>query len=122
MAFTKTVTSVLSNATAAAGGSTSLSTEVDTTDFINLAVEVKLTFNASATLGARIKAFACNASGGTYDTYPFWQADIARASGVQGQSFQLPSGPKYVEFLVTNLDGTYSITAITIYVHDQTVS
>jgi hypothetical protein len=120
MAFAKTITTVLSNKTAAASSSTTLSdcTTAVTTDYLNLAILVRLTFNASATLGARVKAFASN-DDSTYNTYPFWQADISYLSGAQAQAFQLPSGPKYLKFQVTNLDTGQSITAIYIDTHAQ---
>jgi len=123
MAVVKTVTNVLSNKTAGTSASTTLTdcTTVDTSDFINLAVVVRLTFNASATLGARVKAFASN-DDSTYNTYPFWQADIAFTSGAQAQAFQMPSGPKYVKFQVTNLDAAQTITAIYVDTHDQTIT
>lgn len=123
MALVKTVTEILSNKTAAAGASTTLTdcTTVTTTDCIDLAINVKLTFNAAATGGARVKAFGSN-DDSTYDTDPYWQADIAFTSGAREQSFTFPHAPKYLKFQVTNIDTGQSITAIYISSHVQTTS
>jgi hypothetical protein len=121
MAFAKTITTVLSNKTAAASGSTTLTdcTTVTTTDHIGLAILVRATFNASATLGARVKAFASN-DGSTYSTEVYWQADIPYTSGARIAAFDVPRGPKYLKFQVTNLDTAQSITAIYVDTHVQT--
>jgi hypothetical protein len=123
MTFTKTVTTILSNKTAGTSASTTLTdcTTIDTTSCINLALSIRLTFNASATLGGRIKVFGSN-DDSTYATNPFWQGDVAFASGAQESMFQIPSGIKYLKVQVTNLDTAQTITAIYVDSHVQTVS
>lgn len=121
MALSKAITTVLSNKTAAASNSTTLTdcTTVDTSAHVNLAIVVRATFNASATLGCIVKAFASN-DDSTYNTYTYWQANMAYTSGAQAQAFNVPAGPRYLKFQVTNLDAGQSITAIYIDTHVQT--
>jgi len=123
MALGKTVSAaLLSNKTAAANASTTIGdcTTITTTDYIGLAVTVNLTFNGAATLGAIIKAFASD-DDANYDSAgkPYWQEAIAYVSGAQIVHFDFPSGPKYMKFLLTNLDTGQSITAIYVYATPQ---
>ena len=121
MALGKTVSgALLNNTTAAASSSTANSTTITTTDYIGLAVTLKLTFNAAATLGAILKAYGSD-DDATYDSAvkPYWQEAIAYVSGAQVVHFDFPSGPKYVQFVLTNLDTGQSITAIYVYATPQ---
>jgi hypothetical protein len=113
---------ILTNKTAAASGSTALAdcTAITTTDATDLAIHVKLTFNASATLGARVKLFASYDDGTNYESYPFWQYDIAYTSGAQSASARVPFSQKRIKVQVTNLDTGQSITAIYVYYSIQT--
>lgn len=121
MAIAKTVTNILSNKTAGTSASTTLTdcTTIDTTSCINLGIQVRLTFNASATAGARVKVFGSN-DDSTYGTVPYAQADIAYVSGAQGASFSIPHAIKYLKVQVTNLDSGQTITAIYVDSHVQT--
>jgi hypothetical protein len=121
MALGKTVSAaLLNNVTANANASTANSTTITTTDYVGLAVTLKLTFNAAATGGAILKAYGCD-DDATYDSSgkPYWQEAISYVSGAQVLHFDFPSGPKYVQFAVTNLDLVQSITAIYIYATPQ---
>lgn len=123
MTFSKTVTNILSNKTAGTSASTTLTdcTTVDTSGCINLGITVRLTFNASATLGARVKVFGSH-DDSTYNTEPYAQADIAFTSGARGASFTIPHAIRYLKVQVTNLDAGQTITAIYVYSHLQTIT
>lgn len=123
MGLTKTVTAILSNKTAAASTATLLSdcTAIDTSQATNAcAIEVLLTFHASATLGATLKVYG-SYDGTNWDTDTYAEASIAKTSGARSQSFAVVPGPKYLKAQVLNLDTAQSITAITIYEHIQTL-
>ena len=123
MALGKTISAVLlDNKTAAANASTTIGdcTTITTTDYIGLAIRLKLTFNGAATLGAILKAFGSD-DDANYDSAgkPYWQEAISYVSGAQDLHFDFPSGPKYMKFLLTNLDTGQSITAIYVYATPQ---
>ncbi len=123
MGLTKTVTAILSNKTAAASTATLLSdcTAIDTSQATNAcAIEVLLTFHASATLGATLKVYG-SYDGTNWDTDPFATGSIGKVSGARSKSFSFIPGPKYVRAQIQNLDTGQSITAITIYAHLQTL-
>ena len=124
MALGKTVSAVLlDNKTAAANASTTVGdcTTITTDAYVGLDVTLKLTFNAAATLGAILKAYGSDTDGADYDTAakPYWQEAISWVTGAQILHFDFPSGPKYMKFLLTNLDLAQSITAIYIYATPQ---
>jgi hypothetical protein len=124
MTVTKTVTAILSNKTAGTSASTTLSdcATIDTTELqMDLSIIVSCTLNASCTAGARVKAFASNDDSTWTATHPYWQGDIAWISGGGAvlAGFDVPHGPKYLKFQVTNLDTAQTITAIYINKHQQ---
>lgn len=123
MGLTKTATPILSGKTAAASGSTVVSecSAIDTSQATNAcAIEVLLTFHASATLGATLKLYG-SYDGTNWDTDTYAECSIAYTSGARSQSFAIVPGPKYLKAQITNLDTAQSITAITIYSHIQTL-
>jgi hypothetical protein len=121
MALTKTPTIWISNVTVAAnnkqdsGGGLDLSTAVD------FAVGYTMTFNAAATLGARIDLFADPAGAsssftiGAYDD-AIDSGDIAIDAGhtVNGL-IQMQRAAKFVKARIVNLDTGQSITAASLW-------
>ena len=85
-----------------------------------------MTFNASATYGARVELYAdpqdasASFSIGTYDT-PIDSEDIAVSKGntVSG-NVQMNWAAKYVKVRLVNVDTGYSITAASAWVTVQT--
>lgn len=121
MALSKTSTKILDNKTANASSSTSLGdcTAVDLSTAVQMAIDVELTFNASATAGATVKVYASD-DNSVWDTTPYDQFDIAVSAGNAVKAhFAILPAPKYLKALITNLDATYSITAINIYAIPQ---
>jgi len=122
MVLAKAVTKILSNKTAAASGSTTLSdcTTIDTTSVISLAIEAKATYNASATLGVRVKVFA-SGDDTNYGDLPIAQFDLPFAANTTKRwSRDIIPAEKYMKVQVTNLDTAQSATAIYVYAHAQT--
>ncbi len=121
MALSKTVTTVLSNVTAAAGSNSSASSGIDLSTAVDFGIGFKMTFNASATAGATIELYADPTGSnsdftiGTYDD-PADAGDVAVDAGHQVQGFiPLNRAAKYTKARVKNLDGSYSITGIYLY-------
>lgn len=126
MALTKTASNVINNQTIAASSSATQATGTDLTSAINFKVGYTMTFNASATYGARIEVYAdpqdaaASFSIGTYDN-PIDAEDILVSKGhtVSG-SFQMNWAAKYVKVRIVNVDTFYSITAASAWVTVQT--
>jgi hypothetical protein len=122
MALAKSVTEILSNKTAAASGSTTLSdcTTIDTTSVISLAIEARATYHASATLGVRVRVFA-SGDDSNYGDSPIAQFDLPFAANTTKRwSRDIIPAEKYMKVQVTNLDTAQSATAIYVYAHAQT--
>jgi hypothetical protein len=125
MAITKTATKIVDAETAAASSSVD-SDGMDLSSAIDLAIGFEMTFNASATEGARIElygdqdgassSFTIGANQEATDEY-----DVAVSAGntVSGVIPMIRS-PKYAKVRVVNEDGTYSITAISVWSQVQT--
>jgi hypothetical protein len=126
MALSKTSTKILDNKTANASSSTTASecTAVDLSSAIQMAIDVEMTFNASATLGATVKVYASDDNiNWDSSTHPYDQFDVAVSAGNAVKvHFAILPAPKYIRVLVTNLDTTYSITAISVYSIPQIAS
>lgn len=120
MGLGKTVTKVLDNKTAAASSSTSISdcTAEDLSAALQCAIQVDLTFNASATQGATVKVYA-SSDGTNFDTegYEYATQSIAFLTGGGAVHVTFPINPacKYFKVVVTNLDSGQSITGITVW-------
>jgi len=124
MAITKTSTKIIDNKSAAADDSTSLSdcVSVDLTTAIQMAIDVEMIFNASATYGAMVEVYASD-DDTNWDTNPFEQFPVAVTPGATiREHFVMIPAPKYIRVKVVNLDPTYSITAINVYSIPQVVS
>lgn len=126
MALSKTPTKVIENVTIIASNKADQATGTDLSSAVNLVVGFTMTFNASATYGARVDLFADPAGAsasftiGTYDV-AMDSCDIAVSKGhtVSG-SFQMQWSAKYVKVRIVNLDSVYSITAASAWVTVQT--
>ncbi len=121
MALTKTVSTIASNVTVAANTLGAASTGVDLSGAVDFGIGYKMTFNASATLGATIELYAdpegadVDFTVGTYDD-PTDAADVAVDAGHQAMGFiPLSRSAKYVKAKVRNLDTGQSITGIYLY-------
>jgi len=121
-------TTVLSNKTAAAAGSTTTSecTTIDTDACTDLSLTVKLTYGSAATLVPTIKIWASeddtNWDTEVYESYDFPKCT---ASGTLKWSFDIGHGPRYLKVQVTNnetADANKDITAIYVYTHKQAVA
>jgi hypothetical protein len=124
MALSKTSTKILDNKTAAASSSTTASecTAVDLSTAVQMAIDVEMTFNASATKGAEGKVYASD-DNTNWDTIPYDQFDVAVSAGNAVKAhFAILPAPKYIRVVVTNLDTSYSITAISVYSIPQVAS
>lgn len=125
MALTKNPQTLISNVTIASGSSNTSSGSVDLSGAIDFAIGYTMTFNSSATGGARIELYADPTSAnpsftvGTYDD-PFDTADIERDNGhtVSGMVIMNRSA-KYVKAKVVNSSGQ-SLTGVSIYATVQT--
>lgn len=117
MGIGKTYTKILDNKTAAASGSTTLGdcTVEDLSTALQCAIEVDMTFNASATAGATVKVFA-SGDGTNFDTveYATQSVDVSAGNAIQ-VTFPINPAAKYIRVQVTNLDETYNITAISVW-------
>jgi hypothetical protein len=126
MALSKTPTRVIDNQTIGNNNKVDQATGTDLTAAINLKVGYSMTFNASATAGAKVELYADPADAsasfsiGTYDV-PIDAEDIARSVGhtVNG-SVQMNWSAKFVKVRLVNLDPTYSITAASAWITVQT--
>lgn len=122
-----TPTVVLSNKTAAAAGSTTLTdcTTIDTDACTALALEVKATYGSSATVAGTLKIFA-SYDDTNFDTDPIEQFDLPFTTNTtKSQSFNITPGPRYLKAQVVNNESSGSnkdMTAIYVYAHKQVVS
>lgn len=125
MAITKSATKIIDNQTAAASGSVD-SSGIDLSNAIDLAIGFEVTFNASATDGARIELYG-DFSGASAsfiigaNQKPTDEYDVAVSAGntVSGVIPMIRS-PKYAKIRVVNEDGSYSITGISVWSQIQT--
>ncbi len=125
MAITKSATKIIDNQTAAASGSVD-SSGIDMSNAIDLAIGFELTFNASATDGARIELYGDSSGASASFTIganqePTDEYDVAVSAGntVSGVIPMIRS-PKYAKVRVVNEDGSYSITGISVWSQIQT--
>jgi len=118
-----TVATILDNKSAAKSASTDLAdcTAIDGSAMIALGIEVLLTFNASATLGATVKIFT-SADGTNYTSADTQEYDIPYSNATVRHSFTVAAGHKNYKVQVTNLDTGQSITAIYVYSEPQVAS
>ena len=123
MALGITVATILDNKSAAKSASTDIAdcTAIDGSSMIALGIEVLLTFNASATLGATVKIFS-SSDGTNYTTADCQEYDIPYSNGTVRHSFSVLPGHKNYKVQVTNLDTAQSITAIYVYSEPQVTS
>ncbi|MFA5380106.1 MAG: hypothetical protein WC455_30375 [Dehalococcoidia bacterium] len=121
MALGKTVATILSNKTAAASNSTTLTdcTTIDTAAVLMLGIGVKLTFNAAATGKATVKVFA-SPDDTNYDSEPCDEWDIPWENATVSKTVPTLPAARYLKVQVTNADAGQSITAIYVYSHPLT--
>lgn len=117
------VATILSNKTAAASSSTNIAdcTAIDGGAMVALGIEVLLTFNGAATLGATVKVHS-SSDGTNYTTAPIQTYSIAYSSATVRHAFIVLPGHKYYKVVVTNLDTGQTITAIYVYSEPQILS
>jgi len=124
MALGKTVGTILSNKTAAASGSTTLTdcTTIDTSACLLLGIECVVTYHASATQGVTVKIFASgdDSNYGTTEIDSF--AMPFAANTTKRWSRPIIPAEKYMKVQVTNNDTGQSATAIYIYSHPLVLS
>lgn len=125
MAITKSATKIIDNQTVAASGSVD-SDGFDLSNAIDLAIGFEMTFNASATEGARIElygdpdgassSFTIGTNQEATDEYDVAVSAGATISGV----IPMIRSMKYAKIRVVNEDSSYSITAISVWSQIQT--
>lgn len=114
-------TSLLTAGSAAASNVSGYSTGIDTSNAIQVAVEVILTYGA-ATLGGRLECFG-SLDNTNWSTEPYAAYDIVlAASATTRQVFGVANSPRYVKFRVRDLDTSVAISAISINSAMQTVA
>ena len=117
MGIAKNRTLILDNKTAQESASTTLGdcTSEDLSTALQCAIEVDMTFDASATAGATVKVFA-SGDGTNFDTveYATQSVDVSAGNAIQ-VTFPINPAAKYIRVQVTNLDTTYDITAISVW-------
>ena len=123
MALGITVVTILDNKTVAKSASSVVSecTAIDGSAVVALGIEVLMTFNASATLGATVKVLT-SADGTNYTTATVQEYDIPYSNATVRHAFSVLCGHKYYKVQVTNLDTGQSITAIYVYSEPQVLS
>jgi len=127
MALTKTVSTILSNKTAAAAGATTLTdcTTIDTQGVLSLAIEVKATYGSSATLAGTLKIFA-SSDDSTYDTDPVDQFTMPYTTNTtKSQTFNIIPGARYLKVQVVNnetAEANKDMTAIYVYSHPHVLT
>jgi hypothetical protein len=125
MALSKTVTQILNGATVAANSSSSASTGVDLSEAVDFGIGYQMTFNGSATKGARIDLFADPEGASVSFTVGSYadacdSGDVAVDAGHQVQGFvQMQRAAKYVRAKVVNLDTGQSITGCSLWAQVQ---
>jgi len=115
---------ILTDASLAASATTVASSNVDLTKAMSWVVTVTLTFDASATDGARLTLWP-NYDGSTIDTVAwddwYWQIDVNDAGNPEVRtSPPLNVSPKGCKVKLENLDSSYAITNISIESVKQT--
>jgi len=126
MALSKTPTQIISNITVSANTASTASTGVDLNNAIDFGIGFQMTFNASATKGARIDLYADPAGASvsfTIGSYaaPCDSGDVQLSAGHQVQGFiQMQRAARYVKAKIVNLDTGQSITAASLWAHVQT--
>lgn len=125
MALGKTITQVITSQTIAASSSYTQATGTDLSSAVDFGVGYTLTFNAAATLGARIDVFADPAGAsasftvGAYDDAAD-SADVAVDAGHTVSGFvQMMRSAKFVKVRIVNLDTGQSITGASAWVQVQ---
>jgi hypothetical protein len=116
-------TAILSNVSAAANASTTLSacTAIDTTSAIDLHLHCRCTYASGSTTGARVKLFTSYDGGTTWESNPFYQFDMPFVTNSSVQfSARVPFSPKNIRVQITNLDLSNAISAIYVYYTMQT--
>ena len=121
MALSKTPIIILDNVTVAANSASNPSTGVDLNDAVDFGIGYQMSFNVSATKGARIDLYADPAGASvsfTVGTYanPCDSGDIRVNAGRQVQGFfQMQRAARYVRAKVVNLDTGQSITGCSLW-------
>lgn len=122
MALGKTVAEILTNKTAAASNSTTLTdcTTIDTEAVLMLGIECKVTYHGSATLGVTVGVYD-SSDNVTFDTNPSdqWDMPFTAGASISKTVATLPAG-RYKKVKVTNNDTGQSATAIYVYSHPLT--
>jgi len=124
MALGITVATILSNKTAAKSASTDIAdcTAIDGGALVALGIEVLMTFNASATLGATVSVYT-SSDGTNYCGVSLMDFSVAVSAGnAVRSSFNVFIGHKNYKIKVTNLDTAQSITAIYVYSEPEVLS
>ncbi len=120
MGLGKTYTKVLDNKTVAENASSDIAdcTVEDLSAALQCAIEVDLTFHASATLGATVKVYA-SGDGTNFDSsgYEYATQSVALKSGGGAVQVSFPINPaaKYIKVVVTNLDAAQDLTAVSVW-------
>jgi hypothetical protein len=128
MAISKTAVKVIDNQTVAFSNKVDQATGTDLSSAINLKVGYTLTFNGSATAGARIDLFAdpadasANFTIGAYDN-ALDSEDILLTATNKGHqvsgNIQMNWAAKYVKARLVNLDPAQSITGASVWLTPQ---
>lgn len=117
-------TEVLTNKSAAAGGTTATlladCTSIDTTNAIQVSVEVVATYDTPS-LGGRLEVFGSQ-DNTNWSTQAYAAYDMVKETGATRQVFGVANAPRYLKFRVMNLDTTKNITGIYINAAMQTVT
>lgn len=122
MAITKTVTQILTVTSLAGGAESAAGTSVNLVNDSLVALTVKLTYDAAATVGADLKVYA-GPDGTSWDTDAYHTESLPFVAGqVKQRTFTLTPAPAYIKTEVKNLDGTRAITTITVKIHRQQVA
>lgn len=125
MAITKSATKIIDNQSAAASGSVD-SSGIDLSNAIDFAIGFEMTFNASATEGARIELYgdpegaaASFTIGSNQEATDEYDIAVSAGNTVSGV-IQMTKSMKYAKARVVNEDGSQSITAISVWAQIQT--
>lgn len=122
MAITKTVTQILNVASIAANTESAQGTALALTNEALLALAVRLTFHASATVGAELRVYS-SPSGTNYDTIPYHTEGITLTAGATVQkTIALTPAPANIKVSVKNLDTAQAITNATVDATQQKVA
>lgn len=122
MALKKTVTTILSGATAPAAGETALGacTELDLDTALQVEIEVQVTYGATATAGVVARVWAA-ASTGEYTTAPIDEYALPFGAGATMRiSFQTRASPRFMKVTVQNEDPAVAATGVSVTATVQT--